>query len=63
MAAARSLDREHNGTAEGDVGPVKAALRQYTGGYGAVGLVFGAYGECSSGVIELMQLLADVAGG
>ena len=41
-----------------DVGPVEAALRQYTGGYGAVGLVFGAYGECSSGVIELMQLLA-----
>ena len=58
FARARSLDREHNGTAEGDVGPVEAALRQYTGGYGAVGLVFGAYGECSAGVVELMQMLA-----
>ena len=49
---------------EGTTAPRRATLGrsrrrgQYTGGYGAIGLVFGAYGECSAGVVELMQMLA-----
>ena len=49
------VDRNYGGVAEGEVGRVQRKLE----GYGEVrGLVFGAFGECSEGVHELVQTLA-----
>jgi len=53
---AGGADRKFCGVQQGEVGPVLAKLRSF----GAVkGLVFGAWGEASQGVHELVQQLAE----
>ena len=55
LRKARNTDRAHCGTAEGAVGPVETKLVSM----GAVrGVVFGAFGECSEPLHELIQQLA-----
>ena len=55
---ARDVDRVYGGVAEGTVGRVQRKLIDF----GEVrGLVFGAFGECSEGVHELVQQLANHA--
>ena len=52
---ARKADREYNDTPQGDVGPMEAELLRY----GRIdGLAFGAYGEASSDVEQLVQSIA-----
>ena len=49
------VDRNYGGVAEGEVGRVQRKLE----GYGEVrGLVFGAFGEASQGVHDLVPILA-----
>ena len=56
MRKARNTDRAHCGTADGAVGPVETKLVSM----GAVrGVVFGAFGECSEPLHELIQHLAE----
>ena len=52
---ARHTDQTYCGTEEGDIGPVESKLISM----GAVrGAVFGAFGECSESIHELLQQLA-----
>ena len=53
---ARDVDRMYGGVAEGVVGPVERQLQQYGD---LVGMVFGAFGEASQDVHELVQVLAE----
>jgi hypothetical protein len=48
------MDRKYVGTLEGTVGPTEAALADHSHG-GVVGLVFGAFGECSQSVDLLVE--------
>ena len=58
--AARKVDRKRNGTQQGVKGPVETELESY----GVVeGLVFGAYGEVSEHVDQLMLAAAGKAAG
>ena len=55
LRKARNTDRAYCGTAEGAIGPVETKLASM----GAVrGVVFGAFGECSEPLHELIQYLA-----
>ena len=55
LKKAKGVDRKYGGVAEGEVGRVQRKLE----GYGEVrGLVFGAFGEASEGVHDLVQILA-----
>ena len=53
---ARDADRDYVGVAAGVRGPVEAKMREF----GEVkGLVFGAFGEASAAVHELVQIIAE----
>ena len=53
---ARSVDRQYVGTQEGQVGPVEAKLLSFER---VRGVVFGAFGEASEPVHQLIHQLAD----
>ena len=56
LKKARNVDRVYGGVAEGELGRVQRKLVDF----GEVrGLVFGAFGEASEGVHELVHHLAD----
>ena len=57
--AAREMDRYYSGTAAGEVGPVESRLAEYGG---AVGLVFGAFGEASESVEVLLRQIGERLG-
>ena len=54
----RELDKEKNGTPDGQVGPVERELNNFPE---IEGLIFGAYGEVSQHVDDLMHAVADKA--
>jgi len=54
VKAVQAMDRKYVGTQEGTVGPTEAALADHSHG-GVVGLVFGAFGECSQSVDLLLE--------
>jgi hypothetical protein len=56
--SARELDTRFHGTAAGGIGPAQAALLQYGVNGRVLGLVFGAFGECSKDVYILRDFLA-----
>ena len=45
-AAVQAMDRKYLGTVRGLVGPTEQALADHSHG-GVMGLIFGAFGECS----------------
>ena len=53
------MDRYYSGTAAGEVGPVESRLAEYGG---AVGLVFGAFGEASESVEVLLRQIGERLG-
>ena len=55
IGKARRADRTYNGIRRNDVGPLEAEVKRH----GRIdGLVFGAYGEASSDVEQLVQKIA-----
>ena len=55
---ARKLDHLRHGTVPGEIGPMEDRLNQFGRGGEVIGLVIGAYGECSAGVHDLADLIA-----
>ena len=53
---AQETDQTYCGTAPGEIGPVEAKLRSFEK---SVPLVFGAFGEASDGVEQLIDALAE----
>ena len=53
---AQETDQTFCGTAQGEIGPVEAKLRSF---HKTVPLVFGAFGEASDGVEQLIDALAE----
>jgi hypothetical protein len=58
VTQARLIDRRINLTAETMTGPVERELSNYGCQGKVVGLVFGAFGECSSSVHDLINLIS-----
>ena len=61
VKAVQAMDRKYVGTALGTVGPTEAALADHSHG-GVVGLVFGAFGECSQSVDLLVESFGKLIG-
>jgi hypothetical protein len=57
--SARQLDRKFNASAPGTIGPVELELNRYGVNGRVLGLVIGAFGECSSDVYYLRDLIAQ----
>jgi len=55
VKAVQAMDQKYLGTAQGVVGPTEQPLADQSHG-GVVGLVFGAFGECSQSVDLLVEL-------
>jgi hypothetical protein len=56
---AHQLDRKFNATAQGAVGPVESEVNRYGVNGRVLGLVIGAFGECSTDVYYLRDLIAE----
>ena len=59
--AVQAMDQKYLGTAPGVVGPTERALADHSHG-GVVGLVFGAFGECSQSVDLLVESFGKLIG-